>query len=132
MKRFYLFEGIYSDYKDDFSTYLNVTFSIRPPEEIRSDVFLVGAFNDWKLSPENKMENIGGVRTTTIHLKRGIYDYQYVVADLIDNEIENADWQILEGNTWNHSKEFHVFLYYKEQKDGGYDRIVGYAKVITR
>ena len=123
---------IYSDYKDDFSTYLNVTFSIRPPEEIRSDVFLVGAFNDWKLSPENKMENIGGVRTTTIHLKRGIYDYQYVVADLIDNEIENADWQILEGNTWNHSKEFHVFLYYKEQKDGGYDRIVGYAKVITR
>ena len=123
---------LYSDFKDDFSTYLNVTFSVRPPEEIQSDVFLVGAFNNWKLSPENKMENIGGVHTTTIHLKRGIYDYQYVVADLVGNEIQNADWQILEGNTWNHSKEFHVFLYYKEQKDGGYDRIVGYAKVVTK
>jgi hypothetical protein len=123
---------IYSDYKDDFSTYLNVTFSIRPPEEIRSDIFLVGAFNDWQLSPENKMNNSGGVYSLTLHLKRGIYDYQYVVADLLGNEIQNADWLALEGNTWNHPKEFHVFLYYKEQQDGGYDRIIGYAKVITK
>ncbi len=123
---------LYSDFKDDFSTYLNVTFSIRPPEEIQSDIFLVGAFNDWKLSPESKMDNSGGVHSLTLHLKRGIYDYQYVVADLLGTEIQNADWQILEGNTWNHSKEFHVFLYYKEQQDGGYDRIIGYAKVITK
>ena len=123
---------LYSDFKDDFSTYLNVTFSIRPPEEIQSDVFLVGAFNDWKLSAENKMDNIGGVHSKTVHLKRGMYDYQYVTADLLGNEIQNADWQILEGNTWNHSKEFHVFLYYNEQQDGGYDRIIGYAKVTTK
>lgn len=120
---------IYANYIDEFSTYLNVTFSIRPPEENFRNIFLVGAFNDWKLSLDYLMKENGGVYSITIPLKRGIYDYQYVAADIDAGEILNADWLVLEGNTWLNSKEFDIFLYYNEQDKGGYERIIGYKRV---
>lgn len=120
---------IFTDYKDDYATYLNVTFSIRPPDNVYSDVFLVGAFNDWKLSTDYKMEEDAGIHSITIPLKRGIYDYQYVVADIINGEISNEDWLVLEGNTWINRKEYDVFLYYNEPNFGGYDRIIGYSRI---
>jgi len=120
---------IFSNYKDEFSTYLNVTFSIRPPEDNFRNIFLVGAFNDWNLSLDYHMNESGGIYSITIPLKRGIYDYQYVAADLDNGEIINADWLVLEGNTWLNSKEFDVFLYYNEQDKGGYERIIGYKRV---
>ena len=120
---------IFSDYDDEFSTYLNVTFSIRPPEENFQNIFLVGAFNDWKLSLDYKMNESGGVYSITIPLKRGIYDYQYVAADIDNGEIINEDWLVLEGNTWLNSKEYDIFLYYNEQDKGPYERIIGYKRV---
>jgi hypothetical protein len=120
---------IYSNYKDEFSTYHNVTFSIRPPEENFRTIFLVGAFNDWKLSLDYKLKESGGIHSITIPLKRGIFDYQYVTADVENGEIINPDWLILEGNTWLNSKEFDVFLYYNEQDKGPYERIIGYKRV---
>lgn len=120
---------IYSNYKDEFSTYLNVTFSIRPPEENFQNIFLVGAFNNWELSLDYKMNESGGVYSITIPLKRGIYDYQYVAADVDNGEIINSDWLVLEGNTWLNSKEYDIFLYYNEQDKGGYERIIGYKRV---
>lgn len=123
---------IFSNYKDEFSTYHYVTFSIRPPEENFRNIFLVGAFNDWKLSLDYRLEESGGVHSITIPLKRGIFDYQYVTADVENGEVVNPDWLILEGNTWLNSKEFNVFLYYNEQDKGGYERIIGYKRVITQ
>ncbi|MFI5237422.1 MAG: type IX secretion system plug protein domain-containing protein [Ignavibacteriales bacterium] len=120
---------IFSNYKDEFSTYLNITFSIRPPDEVINDIFLVGAFNDWKLSMDYKMNESEGVYSITIPLKRGIYDYQYVSADVENGDIINTDWLVLEGNTWINSKEFDVFLYYNEQDQGPYERIIGYKRI---
>jgi len=120
---------IFSDYDDEFSTYLNVTFSIRPPEENFQNIFLVGAFNDWKLSLDYKLNESGGVYSITIPLKRGIYDYQYIAANLDNGEIINEDWLVLEGNTWLNSKEYDIFLYYNEQDKGPYERIIGYKRV---
>ncbi|MCU0413215.1 MAG: DUF5103 domain-containing protein [Ignavibacteriaceae bacterium] len=120
---------LYPDYRDEYSTYLNVTFSIRPPEENFRNIFLVGAFNDWKLSLDYLMKESGGVYSITIPLKRGIFDYQYVAADIDYGEILNPDWLVLEGNTWLNSKELDVFLYYNEQDKGPYERIIGYKRV---
>ena len=121
---------IYMDYKDQYATYHNVKFSIRPPDDVNGDIFLVGAFNDWKLSTEYKMNESGGVYSITIPLKRGIYDYQYVVADMNDDQIVNPDWLVLEGNTWQNTKEYDIFLYYNEQDKGGYERIIGYKRIV--
>jgi len=124
--------SILINFKDEFATYLNVTFSIRPPDEVIGNVFLVGAFNNWQLLPEYEMENNGGLFTKIIPLKRGIYDYQYVLADVINGKIKNENWVVLEGNNWQATNVYHVFLYYEDQNYGGYDKVIGYSKIISR
>ncbi len=120
---------LYMDYKNPQATYLNVTFSIRPPDDVYSDIYIVGAFNNWKLSPKYRLKEEAGVYSITLPLRRGIYDYQYVVADEEDGKIVNDDWLVLEGNTWDTTKEYDIFLYYNEPNFGGYEKIIGYAKL---
>ena len=120
---------IYMDHRDPYATYNNVTFSIRSPDDVYGDIFLVGAFNNWRLSPEYKLQSEAGIHSITIPLKRGIYDYQYVVGDEIDSELFDPDWLVLEGNTWNNKKVYDIFLYYDEPSLGGYERIIGYLKL---
>jgi hypothetical protein len=117
------------NYRNEFATYLNVTFSIRPPDEHFGDIFLTGAFNNWELLPEYRMENRGGIYTKTVSLKRGVYDYQYVAASVTGGKITNDDWIILEGNFWETSNNYYIFIYYNDPNYGGYDRIIGYVQI---
>lgn len=123
---------ILKSYKDPYSTYLNVKFQIKPPDDIYGDIYLVGAFNDWHLSENNKMEFNGDYFEKTIELKRGVYDYQYVVVNGDVNNYENQDWYVLEGNDWATTNEYNIFLWYRDPQFGGYDRIIGYSKIQTR
>jgi hypothetical protein len=75
------------------------------------------------------MQNSGGIYTVTTELKRGIYDYQYVTAIDNGNSIDNVDWYSLEGNFWETSNDYYIFVYYKSLKNGGYDQIIGYTKI---
>jgi hypothetical protein len=117
------------NYRNEFAGYLDVTFSIRPPEENFGDIFLVGAFNNWEVLPEYRMENQRGVYTKTVKLKRGVYDYQYVAADLSGGKITNEDWIILEGNYWETNNNYFIFIYYNDPNYGGYDRIIGFTQI---
>ncbi|MCU0344530.1 MAG: DUF5103 domain-containing protein [Ignavibacterium sp.] len=118
--------------KDIQSTYMNVTFQIKPPEDVYGDVYLVGAFNDWQLSEKNKMNFNGDHFELTLQLKRGVYDYQYVVVNGDYSDVTNQDWIILEGNDWQTTNDYNIFLWYRDQEYGGYDRIIGYSKIQTR
>ncbi len=118
--------------KDIYSTYFNVTFQIKPPDDVYGDIYLVGAFNDWKVSDKYKMNYNGDYYELTIELKRGVYDYQYVVVNGDPANPENQDWYILEGNDWSTTDEYNVFLWYRDEQYGGYDRIIGFSKILTR
>jgi hypothetical protein len=118
--------------KDINSTYMNVTFQIRPPKDVSGDIYLFGAFNDWDLSNTYKMDFNGDFYEKTIELKRGIYDYQYVVVNGDVKDRANQDWYALEGNDWTTTNEYNIFLWYRDQQYGGYDRIIGYSKLKTR
>jgi len=121
--------SILTNYKNDYAEYLNVTFKICPPENITSSVFLVGDFNNWQVLPDYELYDDEGLLNLTIELKRGIYDYQYVTADKINEEIKNINWYVLEGNFWETENDYHIFLYYKSPERGGYDKIIGYKKI---
>lgn len=118
--------------KDIYSTYMNVLFQIKPPEEIFGDIHLLGAFNDWTISENSKMNFNGDHFDKTILLKRGVYDYTFVVVKGDYDIPGNIDWYSLEGNFWETSNEYNVFLWYRDQEYGGYDRIIGYSKIQTR
>ena len=115
-----------------YSTYMNVLFQVKSQQEVIGDVYLVGAFNDWKLSEPNKMNFNGDHFELTLELKRGVYDYQYVVVNGDYSEPGNQDWFVLEGNDWETKNEYNIFLWYRDQENGGYDKIIGYSKIQTR
>ncbi len=120
------------NFQNDYATYLNVNFSIRPPEEISNDVFLVGSFDNWDVLPEYKMNLQNGIYSITISLKRGIYDYQYVTGIISGKTVKNIDWNYFEGNSWDTSNYYYVFLYYNDPDLGGYDHIIGYTKIFSQ
>lgn len=123
---------ILTDFKDPFSTYMNVKFSIKPADIPEGDVYLTGAFNNWEVSNAYKMSELAGLYSITIPLKQGIYDYQYVVVQESYGEIKNINWLALEGNNWGTSNEFTILVYYQDPNFGGYDRIIGYKRISNR
>ncbi len=115
-----------------YGTYLNVSFRVRVPDEIRKKVFLVGSFTNWQVLPEFEMDNNNGLFSKTVQLKRGVYDYQYVTGEIEDGLVKDIDWYVLEGNTWATSNNYFVFIWYKDTDKGGYDRIIGYKKIVSK
>jgi len=116
-------------FKKEYAEYMDVEFRLRLPDNYYENVFLVGAFNNWEILPDYKMNDDAGLFTKTIELKRGVYDYQYVTADINDDYIENVSWIELEGNDWNTENEYYLFLYYDSPEIGGYDKIIGFTKI---
>ena len=58
------------DFKNDHAEYIKVTFRLRSPDEIKSSIFLVGSFNDWKVLPEYEMFDDNGMMNLSVELKR--------------------------------------------------------------
>ncbi len=121
--------SIYLNYKNEYATYLDVDFSIRPPDEVKGSIFLVGSFTNWNILPAFEMENRQGIYSLTATLKRGAYDYQYVTGENKNGQIKNIDWLILEGNSWETVNDYYIFIYYNEPQFGGFDKIIGYKRV---
>src|SRR5690606_23461362 len=116
-----------------FATYLNVQFSIKPASSPNGNIYIAGAFNNWKVEHEYKLSESSGLYSLTLPLKRGIYDYQYVIAqETYDGEIYDTDWIQLEGNNWAATNEFTVLLYYNDPDFGGYNRVIGYKRFLIR
>jgi len=125
------FNGGYKlvNYTNNYADYMMVEFEYSPESFLNNDIFLVGAFTNWKILPEYRLTKDGGIYKVTTELKRGIYDYQYVLGIEDGDEIRNIDWYTLEGNFWETSNYYYVFVYYKSLQYGGYDQIIGYARI---
>jgi len=120
------------DFQNTYSEYMDVEFRLRPPEEYYQNIFLVGSFTNWDIYSEYRMEEKDGLFTTTVELKRGVYDYQYVVVNFKNDYLSNIDWLELEGNSWTTKRNFHVFLFYETEEEGGYDKIIAYKQIRSR
>jgi hypothetical protein len=84
------FEGLFGPKPKPLGNDLfEVTFSYRPSQSVKQ-VYLAGTFNDWKPTA-HKMEgpDKDGRFTTRLQLKRGTYEYKFV----------------LEGKTWEADPE---------------------------
>ena len=120
------------DYNNTYSEYMDVEFKLRPPPGYYQNIFLVGAFTNWDIYPEYRMEEKDGLYTTTVELKRGVYDYQYVVVDFKNDYLSKIDWIELEGNSWTTNRDFFIFLFYETEEEGGYDKIIAYKQIRSR
>jgi len=115
--------------KDPYANYMNVNFRFKPANEVYDDIYLIGSFNQWKLLDDYKMNYDGDLFSKVVLLKRGIYDYQYVLVDKSKNIV---DLYSFEGNNYNNSFTINVLLFYRDPQFGGYDRLIGFSRIHIR
>lgn len=89
----------------------------------KKDVYVVGMFNNYSLTPEYKMDYNAekGLFEKAISIKQGFTNYQYVIADKngkIDQE--NA----VDGNFYQTENNYFVLVYYRGNNDR-YDKVIG-------
>ncbi len=115
---------------NQYADYLTVKFEFRPPEKMYDDIFIVGSFTNWEVSPWFKLNNKDGLYSINLELKRGVYDYQYVTGNIDGDIVKDIDWYIFEGNFWETNNVYSIFVYYKDPDFGGYDKIIGYKRLV--
>jgi len=107
--------------------YAWVDFTLKKSEIRGSDIYILGALNDWKLDKKSKMQY-----NATRHqyegdllLKQGYYNYLYAV---VPKGKTKGDITIIDGDHWQTDNDYYIYVYYRE-KVPEYDRLVGYHKM---
>lgn len=104
--------------------YAWVYFSL-DAQPLPHEVYVVGMFNNYQLTPENLMtyNTSTHLYETALLIKQGLTSYRIVAAD----RTKINDAQAIDGNFFETENSYQVLLYYKSGGDR-YDRIVGYGQ----
>ena len=103
------FQGINPHTESDYS---NVIFSLFAEDFMfEVDHFVVGDFNQHRMSDENKLSYnpITERFETKLLLKQGIYNYKFVSKDS-ENQVYN---NLISGSYWPTENTYWVFVYYR-------------------
>ncbi|HLF64309.1 MAG TPA: DUF5103 domain-containing protein [Saprospiraceae bacterium] len=107
---------------DLLSDYVDVLFTLKTDAPYDSDVFLLGAFTDWKLDEKFRMtyKREYGAYFADIPMKQGFYDYIYVLA----NSDGTPDETTIEGHWYEASNDYTILIYHTPF-GARYDQLVG-------
>lgn len=113
------------DAKDEATEadYAMMHFSLEVFEPYRGkDVYVYGAFNDFKLEEENKMvyNSEKGIYEASILLKQGFYNYTYVTVDA-NNTIDTTE---INGSFFQTENVYNAIIYYRPF-GAIFDRVIG-------
>jgi len=93
------------------------------------ELYIVGAFNDWELSPEYQLHKTdNNYWEVSLLLKQGYYNYQYVVYDTSTGETSLSE---INGSFWQTENLYQALFYYRPW-GVRYDVLMGYGEVNTR
>lgn len=110
-----------SDIEADYAW---VYFSLSAPAFMsKKGIYITGMFNNYSLSPENKMDFNAKKNTfeKAILIKQGFTNFQYQIADDKGNiDAKNA----IDGNFWQTENDYTILVYYRESSDR-YQRVIG-------
>ncbi|WP_339813152.1 type IX secretion system plug protein domain-containing protein [uncultured Imperialibacter sp.] len=105
--------------------YVKVMFFLETEKVEATEVYVIGGFNDWQKTPQNRLvyDDLSGMYTASLLLKQGFYNYMYWAKG---NDI---DPYMFEGYNFQAENEYEVFVYFKTP--GSFvDRLVGYQSII--
>lgn len=108
--------------------YAYVTFTLEgvPPSGSGS-VYVVGKFNDYRLSSDNKLV-YDAERSRyygSMYLKQGLYDYQYIWAE--SDDPKKTDHTLFEGSFFETKNKYQAFLYYR-RPGSRWDQLIGFQE----
>ncbi|WP_309642004.1 DUF5103 domain-containing protein [Flavobacterium sp.] len=126
----FITKNLNAENNDIEADYAWIFFSLSAPSYFdKKDIYVNGMFNNYAISPENKMDYNAekSVYEKAIMIKQGFTNYQYVVADKsgkIDAE------KAIDGNFYQTVSDYFTLIYYKENSQR-YDRIIGKSVVTS-
>ncbi len=109
--------------------YLLVNFSLlnSPLFDAKTEVYLLGEFNDWQIDTRYKMQkNAQGNYTLQSNLKQGYYNYLYATK----GNDGKPDFSITEGMHQETENDYRVLVYHKNQFLR-YDELLGFMFLNT-
>jgi hypothetical protein len=119
----FVISTLYGDYDNIEADYTKVHFSLEYLEELNEkEIYISGNFNNWELNDLNKLyfNEETGLFETTILMKQGFYNFQYVTKDQNGN-ISN---HTIDGSHYQTENDYTVLVYY--QKYGArYTKVIG-------
>ena len=93
------------------------------------EIYVVGAFNDWQLSPEYRLKKSeNNYWEVAVLLKQGYYNYQYAV---YDQSTQTTSYSNVNGSFWQTENLYQALFYYRPW-GVRYDVLMGYGEVNTR
>lgn len=108
--------------------YTLVHFSLKTDIQYHDkDIYVYGAYNDWRLEEDNKLtfNKSYDVYETNLLLKQGYYDYKFVTVDKNTNEFMP---DAISGSFYQTENNYSIIVYYKSM-ESRYDRIVGFYQL---
>jgi hypothetical protein len=109
--------------------YAYVHFTIQYTKQIYDtlDIYVVGGFNSWSITDENKMiyNNQTNMYEAAILLKQGYYDYSLA---FVSHDKKHIFTHEIEGSYNKTENRYDIFVYYYDISKG-YDRIIGYQTI---
>lgn len=107
--------------------YARVNFFYQCETPYDEDVYLMGAFNDWRFDERNRMEydpRYHGYFVSLL-LKQGYYNFMVTTLDRNTLEVST---ELTAGNFWETNNVYHLYFYYFNAVKG-YDELIGYSVV---
>ena len=104
---------------NQYADYVQFQFELGLPDEnTNNKIYVVGDFNGWKTNEQWVLQYDDAIKHYKLltWLRRGAYDYQYV--------LNGNDWTAIEGNDWRTVNVYTALLYYHDVRYGGFDRIL--------
>ena len=106
--------------KNICADYSNVIFSLKTNKNYKTDIFIIGEFNNNEISEQYRMKKeTKNYYTKDLVLKQGLYNYKYVI------KTENGFKDLT--NFWQTENNYKAILYEKKITDRYY-KIIGFGE----
>lgn len=108
--------------------YVQTHFTLRTDNPVSGgDLYVFGELTDWRIIKEAKLKENPqtGLWETTLLLKQGFYNYQYVY---VKDGTTTIDETYIEGSHWQTLNEYYVFIYLQEEGTS-YDKLIGFKTI---
>lgn len=105
---------------------VNLSLASKMPAGI-GEAYVVGAFNDYKLSDKLIYDEVRNRFSGSIFVKQGLIDYHYI---WVTDDRKTRDDVIFDGSHFETENNYQIFFYYR--KPGSrWDELLGYNQINT-
>lgn len=111
------------------SEYSRVYFTLYYPVPLPyAQVYIMGAFNQWKMNKDNRMhyDYEQKAYVGSLLLKQGFYSYLFM---LYDTQKKSQDYIFFENSFFDTDNFYNIMVYYREP-GSIYDRLVGFKRLM--